>query len=266
MALNQPDLHAKAPAESVRAAVDAACALDIDPEVIHAHLDRFTSRYVAMVAPRAIARQSMMLLRPLAVGEVRSRVTPVRGATDGRRELDIVAHDSPGLFSQVSGVVALAGGQVVTADAHTTHDGVAVDSFEVRAPVGVATSWWARFEGELVDAMAGRIALRAAVDDIARADAATTTRDVMLDVDPEDPWSRLRFRTGDRTGLLFAITDALAELRLDIVSAQVQTKGRMVDDVFVVRSDDRSALDAEQVRQVERGVAWAVRRLGGPLA
>lgn len=269
LTIDMPDLVAGPPPAKVAAAREAAGALDIADAELDAHVARFTSRYVASVSPRAVARHLLMLRAPLAPGQLRSRVTPVPDADDGRRDLDVVVHDTPGLFSQVSGVLALTGGQVVSADAHTTEDGIAVDTFTVTAPDGVSTSWWARIEGELVDAVAGRIALRAAVDraaaEAARSRGTDTTREVVVEVFPEAPWSALRIRTGDRLGLLFAITDALAELRLDIVSAAVQTRGDMIDDVFVVRSPDRSPLDDEQVRQVRRGVGWAVRRLGVPL-
>lgn len=251
------------PADKVRAAREEAAALDIDGDDLDAHISRFTSRYVASVSARTVARHLLMLRSPLAPGEVRSRVTPSPNRSDGRREFDVVTRDSPGLFSQVSGVVSLIGGQVVSADAHTTYDGVAVDTFAVMAPSGVSTSWWARFEGELVDAVAGRIALRAAVDRAAREAGSATTRAVAIDVVPEAPWTSVRIRTGDRLGLLFTITDAIAELRLDVVTAKVDTRGDMVDDVFVVRTAaDRSALDGEQGRQLGLGIRWAVARLG----
>lgn len=265
MTVDTPDLRVGPPAARLAAALDAAAELGIPSDEMRAHVDRFTARYVASVHPRAVARHLLMLRTRLDDGELRSRVTPSPDNGDGRRELDVVTGDSPGLFSEVSGVVALSGGEVVSAHAHTTHDGIAVDTFEVHAPDGVNTSWWARVEGDLVDAVAGRIALRAAVDRVAAEHDPGTTREVAVDVMPEAPWSAVRIRTGDRLGLLFAVTDALAELRLDIVSAKVDTRGRMVDDVFVVRSSDRSGLDDEQARQVRIGVSWAVRRLGIPV-
>lgn len=257
-----PDMRA-VPLESQLAdARDQAAALDIPPDELDLHLARFTRRYLGMVSARTIARHLLMLRTPLAPGELRSRVTPSAAGRRDTRELDVVTHDSPGLFSEVSGVVSLIGGQVVEADAHTTTDGIAVDTFEVAAPPDVSTSWWARFEGELVDAVEGRIALRAAVDGAAREAGSSTTREVAVDVVPEAPWTSVRVRTGDRLGLLFTITDAVAELRLDIVSAKVVTHGDMVDDVFVVRAADRRALDAEQARQLAIGIRWAVGRLG----
>lgn len=260
--INLPEMRPSSLESRLADARAQAAVLDIDAKELDPHLARFTPRYIGRVSPRTIARHLLMLRTPLAPGELRSRVTPSPTGRPVTRELDVVTHDSPGLFSEVSGVVSLIGGQVVEADAHTTSDGIAVDTFEIVAPPDVSTSWWARFEGGLVDAVQGRIALRAAVDAAALEVGASTTREVVIDIVPEAPWTSVRVRTGDRLGLLFTITDAVAELRLDIVSAKVVTHGNMVDDSFVVRTGDRSALDAEQARQLGIGIRWAVGRLG----
>ena len=103
----------------------------------------------------------------------RRRPSPARSATrvtpgeersddlDAYDELDVVALDAPGLFSKVAGVIALNGGSIMGATAFTRDDGTAVDTFTVLKPDGAPLSWWARVEGDLVDAIAGKLALRA---------------------------------------------------------------------------------------------------------
>ncbi len=232
-----------------------------DAEIV-AHLGRFDASYVGEVAPRSVVRHLLMLRRPPRAGEVASRVTPRAGADESRRELDVVTIDTPGLFSRICGVVSLAGGQVVGAHAHTTSNGVAVDTVEVQAPDGVLTSWWARFEGDLVDATAGRIALRARVDEMARDVGGPTDRAVEVTVEDGEAGHEVRIRTLDRLGLLFAVTDALADLRLDIRSARIQTQDGTAHDAFVVRSVGGGPLDPDQASQVDLAVRWAVGRLG----
>lgn len=255
--------------------MEAAGDIPLDEAELRAHLERFDTAYVAEVVPRSVVRHLLMLRRPPRSGEVASRVTPrpdqrpgqAPDQPDGRRDLDVVTIDTPGLFSRICGVVSLAGGQVIGAHAHTTSDGVAVDTVEVEAPEGVLTSWWARFEGDLVDAMAGRIALRARVDQMARDVGGPSDRSVTVDVaDGSGDWGagdEVRVRTPDRLGLLFAITDALADLRLDIRSAVIETRGGTADDHFVVRTAGGGGLDADQASQVGLAVSWAVARLGG---
>jgi [protein-PII] uridylyltransferase len=203
-----------------------------------------------------------MLRRPPRPGDVLSRVTPRPGGGDAVRDFDVVTIDTPGLFARICGVVSLAGGQVVGAQVHTTSDGVAVDTVEVLAPDGVTTSWWARFEGDLVDAMAGRIALRARVDAMARDVGGPRDRTVQVEVGEGDTGDEVRVRTPDRLGLLFVMADALSDLHLDIRSAHVQTHAGTADDRFVVRSVDGSSLDGDQADEVSVALGWAVGRLG----
>lgn len=254
-----PSSTATARLDAIR---EAAGVVPLETVEIEAHVRRFGTAYLDQVRPRSVVRHLLMLRRPPRPGEVASRVTPLPTDDDRRRELDVVTIDTPGLLSRICGVVSLAGGQVVRADAHTTDDGVAVDTVEVESPRGVLTSWWAGFEGDLVDAVAGRVALRARVDVQAREVGGPADRHVDVAVVAGDTGDEVHVRTPDRLGLLFAITDALAELRLDIRVARIETRGGTADDRFVVRTAAGDALEPEHVRQVELGVAWAVARLG----
>lgn len=245
--------------EAVR---DAAGDIPLEVGEVRAHVDRFGSSYLAEVMPRSVVRHLLMLRRPPRIGEVLSRVTPRPGQDASLRELDVVTIDTPGLFSHICGVVSLAGGQVVGAQAHTTTDGVAVDTVEVHAPDGATTSWWARFEGDLVDAMAGRIALRARVDEMARDVGGPADRAAQVDVVQGDHGDEVRVRTKDRLGLLFALADGLADLRLDIRTAHIRTTAGVADDRFVVRTAEPGPLDADQSHEVVVALEWVVRRLG----
>lgn len=254
-----PSRTATARLDAIR---EAAGGIPLGESEVEAHVRRFGSAYLDQVRPRSVVRHLLMLRRPPRPGDVASRVTPLPDDDERRRELDVVTIDTPGLLSRICGVVSLAGGQVVRASAHTTDDGVAVDTVEVEAPPGVTTSWWAGFEGDLVDAVAGRIALRARVDLQAGEVGGPRDREVDVAVVSGDAGDEVRVRTPDRLGLLFAITDALAELRLDIRVARVETRNGHADDRFVVRTAAGDALDHEHVRQVQLGVSWAVARLG----
>lgn len=249
-------------------------------EAVRAHLARLPQRYASVVAPRAVVRHTLMAQAPLAPTEVRTRVTQgadreddpgdEAGSLAAYDELDVVAMDTAGLFAKVAGVLALNGGSIVGASAFTRDDGAAVDTFTVLHPAGVPASWWARVEGDLVDAVAGKLALRARVARRARQeqrrlqklpDVATTVR---VAADESGSASVLEVRTQDRVGVLFAITDALAELELDIVVARIQTLGHEVVDVFTVRDAAGQPLDADHAGEVELAVGSALEALGAP--
>jgi [protein-PII] uridylyltransferase len=245
--------------------------LGTTPEAVRDHLARLPQRYAALVSPRSVVRHTIMAAKPLEPAEVRTRVTPGDDRDDdldAYDELDVVAIDAPGLFAKVAGVVALNGGSIVGASAFARDDAAAVDTFTVVPPEGAPLSWWARVEGDLVEAVAGRLALRARVARRARQEERRLARlpdvetSVRLEADEAGTATIVEVRTQDRVGVLFAITDALAELELDIVVARVQTLGHEVVDVFTVRDATGAPLDADHAAEVELAVTSALESLG----
>lgn len=254
---------------------------------VREHLSLLSPSYTAAVSPRAVVRHTLMASSRPAATDVRTRVTPgdravveeveeVAGSGDGDGrirdvnnvdELDVVALDHPGWFAKVAGVVALHGGSIVAADAFCRDDGIAVDTFKVRSPQGSSGSWWARVEGDLADAAAGRLAVRARVLDKARQDAprvaklAPVPTSVTFDDDPSGRSTVIEVRTLDRIGVLYAIATALSELELEIVVARIQTIGHEVVDVFFARDGEGGPLDADHRAEVELGVTAALAEL-----
>lgn len=258
------------------------------PEAVRDHLRQLPARYADAVTPRAAVRHCLMTATRPGPTEVRTRVTPgerrlgdpdpvpgtraadaadavVREEPD---ELDVVAIDHPGWFAKVAGVLALHGGSIVAADAFTRDDGLAVDTFRVRPPEGVGGAWWAGVEGDLAEAAAGRLAIRARVARearterrrVARLPAVATT--VSCEPDASGTSTIVEVQTLDRIGVLYAIATALAELQLDIVVARVQTLGHEVVDVFYVRDADGAPLDGDHVSELELAVTAAIDELG----
>jgi [protein-PII] uridylyltransferase len=216
---------------------------------------------------RAVVRHTLMASSRPGPAEVRTRVTPGGDGPDGVEgidELDVVALDHHGWFAKVAGVVALHGGSIVAADAFARTDGLAVDTFKVRPPDGVGGSWWARVEGDLADAAAGRLAVRARVSRRARSDDHRVSRlpDVSTEVTThEDPSGRstvIEVRTLDRVGVLYAIATALSELELDIIVARIQTVGHEVLDTFTLRDADGQPLDHTHLEELRLGVTAAI--------
>lgn len=265
-----PDELADGARATRRAALKLAEELGAAPEDVAAHLELLPDRYAAAVSPRAVVRHTLMCLRAPGATGVRSRVIPGDVDPDGTAEvdeLDVVALDHPGWFAKVTGVVALHGGSVMAADAFTRDDGVAVDTFRVQPPAGAAGSWWALVEGDLGEAAAGRLAVRARVLRIAASEQRRLARvpevptELRIDTDPSGTATIVEVRTLDRLGALYAIATALAELHLDLVVARVQTIGHEVVDVFSVRDADGSPLDPDHLAELELAVRSALASL-----
>jgi [protein-PII] uridylyltransferase len=276
-----PDDSPDGAVRTVREAQRLAPELGADPEAVRAHLAMLPPRYANAVSARGIVRHTLLLAKLPGPTEVRTRVTPGerdRPLPDGGEvaaevaeapldELDVAARDHPGWFAKVAGVVSMHGGSIVAADAFTRIDGYAVDTFRVRPPDGAGGSWWAAVEGDLHEAAAGRLAVRARVLRRARTEARRVSRlppratTVTARTPTGGTTTLVEVHTLDRTGVLYAIAAALAELELDLVVARVQTLGHEVVDVFELRDADGGPLDPDHLAELELAVRAAIDEL-----
>ncbi|MFN2557520.1 MAG: [protein-PII] uridylyltransferase [Nitriliruptorales bacterium] len=259
-----PDEMADGAPATAREAQRLAPSLGVDAATVSAHLARLPERYAGSVSARAVIRHAAACAEPLMPTEVRTRVSP--GSPEGGLldDLDVVALDRPGLFAKVAGVIAIHGGSILSAHAFTRVDGIAVDTFTVRRPDGTGGSWWVAVEGDLVEAVAGRLAVRARV---ARKAAALRPPPrplpaipVRVEVSPDSAGEAtvVEVHAEDAIGVLHRIAAALGELELDIVAAKVDTLGRKVVDVFYVRDAGRAPLDDDHAAEVVLAVTAAL--------
>jgi [protein-PII] uridylyltransferase len=183
--------------------------------------------------------------------------------------------DRPGLFSKVAGTLALAGLDVLAAEAYSDDDGVALCSFRVESRFDpIAPLPWDKVRTDLDRALSGQLALRARLAERARTYGrrgsarqirpwAAFDNKIVFDNDASASATVLEVRAIDAIGLLYRITTAMAELNLDIRSAKVQTLGDHVVDAFYVRdSAGRKITDRSYLAEIERALTYA---LGGGL-
>ena len=154
--------------------------------------------------------------------------------------LTVVATDRPGLFSRVTGVLALHGLAVLDA-AVTSLDGMALEDLRVESSFGPTISW-DKVVADLELVLAGRLALEARLAERARVygnqarqRAVHEPPRVVVDNAASREATVVEVHAVDSVGVLYRITRALADLDLDIVSAKVQTLGDRVVDAFYVR-------------------------------
>jgi [protein-PII] uridylyltransferase len=192
----------------------------------------------------------------LAAGEPRI-------VTEGDR-LTVVAPDRHGLFSRVAGVLSLHGLDVVDAAA-ATEGGSALQVFRVQSSFGPTFSW-DRVVGDLERGLAGQLAIRARLADRARTyghrrapSPGTPEPEVRFDLDATGEATVVEVHAPDGVGVLYRITQALADLDLDIVSAKVQTLGPQVVDSFYVRGrDGPKVTDPAVLGELERALVHAL--------
>ena len=196
---------------------------------------------------------------------LRAGVTSIKG--EGRT-ITVVAPDQPGLFSRVAGALVLRGLDVISAEV-TTSDGMALEEFTVASAFANAALVdevpidWDRVVVDIERALAGRLAIEARV-----ADRATTYRRRRRSADTEirirfddavDEVALLEVDAPDSVGLLYRITRALSDLRIDIRQARVETQtDRVVDAFSIVDSDGHPIADVDYRAEIERAVLHAV--------
>ena len=193
-----------------------------------------------------------------------ARVVMVEGDHD---LLTVIAPDRRGLFSRVSGVLALHGLEVRSADA-ASEDGMAIEQFRVTSRFSSVIPW-DRVVDHVHDALDERLAIEARLADRIRTYQARTLTPrlpppvVRFDDAASTTATVVEVHAPDRMGLLFRVSKAFAELGIDVRVAKVQTLGDLVVDAFYITHPDGSMVTDPEIRsELERALLHAVAQPG----
>ena len=176
---------------------------------------------------------------------------PNRGIT----ELTVFCRDQPGLFSRITGALALCGATIADARIHTLHNGMVLDTFWFQDPHGEAfmePEHVERLRDTIMQVMEGKIdldeTLSAASFPLARRlEALPIPSRVLIDNDASEHHSIVEVNGRDRPALLHNITATLSRLKLHISSAHIMTYGlRAVDVFYVTDAEGRKLTTPEQ--------------------
>jgi [protein-PII] uridylyltransferase len=215
------------------------------------------------------------------VGEVTWRLFPdastsalmATGVTDVTvvdDRITVVGPDRPGSFSRVAGVLALHGLDVLSAQAHSEEPQpgtppMAASQFRLALPrEGIR---WEPIVADLRRALDGELAIRARLADRARTyrrRRATQAHEpgpptLVFQDGASSNATVVEVRAPNKIGTLHRITEALAEVGLDIRHATVQTIGMEVVDTFYVRTWTGAMVsDPFHRAEIERAVLHAV--------
>jgi len=233
-----------------------------DPAAVAAYLDRIPRPYLVAVTPEVAARHFKLVQPPLGTSEVRTEV--LLGERAGTYDLAVVVADRPGLLAMIAGALALAGLNILTAQAFTTEDGVAIDLFTVEGvfEAEVGEQRWRRMRTDLRHAIEGRLSLEHRVHDKRRQYPAPAAfpLEIEIDDDASDFSTVIEVSAPDRIGLLFDLATALHEAGVDVHVAKVATYEGRVIDAFYVRDEAGRKLQSDAQREAIRRAVLA--RLG----
>lgn len=180
-------------------------------------------------------------------------------------EVTVVAADRPGLLAAVTGVLALQGLDVRSADV-AGEGPFAVEVFTVEPARG---RWpdWDLVADELEAVLRGTLPLEQRLADQARtyrptrrASARPVPTQVTVDNEASAVSTVIEVRAEDAVGLLHRVTAVLFEHGLDVVAARVATLGHEVVDAFYVRDRDSGGklTDPRRLRALDQAVRAAV--------
>ena len=185
-------------------------------------------------------------------------------------ELTIATIDSPGLFSQIAGVLAANSINILGAQIHTRKTGAVLDILQVNSPIGGIVDKpqkWERVKRELCEVIEGRVHVETLVDkcqepDYLKTEIGRSQRSNLVEIDNvvSDRYTVIDVFATDKVGLLYEITRTLNELGLYIAVSKISTKVDQVADVFYV-SDifDQKITDPNKLENIR---AVLLERLG----
>ena len=182
-------------------------------------------------------REAWRIAAPLMV---ETRVDGYREVT----EVTVYTADTPGLFSRIAGAIAVAGGSIDGARIYTLNDGMALDSFYLRAAGGGAfdsARQLARLSSAIERTLSGQLdpakELAERKSQIpSRLRVFTVAPRVLIDNNASAADSVVEVNGRDRPGLLYDVTAALTAQKCTIHTAKISTFGERVVDVFYVQN------------------------------
>lgn len=219
----------------------------VPPQEIAAFLDTMPENYFLSTPEKATLEHFRLIHRfshPNGAGtEEPYRAALAHFPEREFSELTVVTHDRPGLFAMLTGVLASHGLNIAGARITTSRDGIALDVFRLshveRRDVVMDADTWTRVYVRLGAVLRGERTLeemlRAAHSPsyLSKRNARIPT-DVTVDNTISPQYTVIDITAPDRVGLLFSITYALFQLRLEIHLAKITTNVDQVLDVFYV--------------------------------
>jgi [protein-PII] uridylyltransferase len=182
--------------------------------------------------------------------------------------LCVVAEDRPGLLATISASLVLARLDVIEAEAYTRRrpDFIdeAVDIFWVRhdppdlRKESIGPEHVAQLKSTLIGLLAGKLD-RSRIGEPRPTPTPSAVETVVRFIEGSDgSFATLEVETGDRSGLLLALSQALFNQRVQIVASQVKTTGTRVFDRFSIVEFDGSPIGAARRLEIQVAVLSAI--------
>ena len=228
-------------------------------------LENMPRRYLLNHGPDEIAAHVKAALDFLSSGrEVGVYPFPAQAGKEVFWGLVVVARDRPGLFSNVAGVLAACGRNILAAQVYTNRKSLAVEIYEVDPIAGGTTEEEderQRIESRLHKVLTGEQAVRALLASrggVQPRVLRVKPPSVRIANDESDFYTVIDVTANDRLALLYDITRTLSEFELDVVMSRVSTRANQITDAFYVTDDGHKIAEGKRQKQIEEGLLRAL--------
>ncbi|OSM02189.1 putative UTP-GlnB uridylyltransferase, GlnD [Magnetofaba australis IT-1] len=238
---------------------------DVSEEDARAYMARFYNDYFLGFDAEDILEHYLALREtagePLTVS---FRDNPETGATD----VLIHTQDHPGLIERISGGLAAASASILSVNANTTKDGMALDIFIIQDAMDRPIKNEEKRQN--IKRTLERILFGHTLpeEEIGipkhkepKADSFVVPTHIEWDNDYSDLYTVLEIGTKNRFGLLYTITHELMLQGAQISSAKCATYGERVIDVFYIKDMFGLKLGHEKLRRLRAGILESIERL-----
>jgi [protein-PII] uridylyltransferase len=215
---------------------------EVEPEGIESHLDRMPYKYILSTPVEKIA-EHIRLIETLRQKHEEPILSYHQNTQIGYTEIMVCTHDKPGIFSQITGVLASRDVNILRAQIYTGKDGIAIDTLQVITLEGqhlLGKELWQDIRTELAAILRGEKKVEDLVNKRKKVLSPLTPKkisiptEIIIDNRLSDTHTIVEVFTQDRLGLLFDITNTLYQLGIDIYLAKISTELQKAIDVFYV--------------------------------
>lgn len=248
-------------------------------EELDAHFENIPPRYFQINTAHEILTDLTQAHRfmQLQLSEKEEALSPVvswhHEPDRGYTTVHVCTWDRAGLFSKIAGSLTAAGLNILSAEIITRGDGIILDTFFVSdAKTGLLAK---REERERFETLLSQVLTGEEIDLaelIARRKGDETTykffqgerlpTTVHFDNETSETRTIVQVETEDRVGLLYAISQVLNDLELNIYVAKISTeKGAAIDSFYIAEEDGSKITEPERQRSIERKLRSAIHRL-----
>lgn len=214
---------------------------DWPEEKLNQYINRFYSTYWQAVSIEHLVRNAMMIDMADKFNDkftVNIHIDNFQNVS----ELSVYTEDHPGLFSRLTGAIALSGASIQDARIFTTKDGMALDTFRIQDAVGNVfkeKEKLEKLEKNIKETLAGDLSPKDVFDKRRikkkRTDVFKVEPRILIDNKASNSRTVIEINGRDRIGYLFELSQVLVNLKISINSAHIATYGERAITVFFVR-------------------------------